>query len=56
MSVVLSLFVLLYYTNFLKKHLNSIIKKKIKNNLLTVEFVCHKHITPLSTTMKGWSI
>ena len=54
MSVVLSLFVLLYNTNFLKKLLNSIIKKK--KNLLTVEFVCHKHITPLSTTMKGWSI
>ena len=55
MSVVLSLFVLLYNTNFLKKLLNSIIIKK-KKNLVTVEFVCHKHITPLSTTMKGWSI
>ena len=30
MSVVLSLFVLLYNTNFLKKLLNSIIKKKKK--------------------------
>ena len=55
-SVDLSLFVLLYNTNFMNKlKFNNLNKFKTQNNTLTVKISIVYKITPLSTQRKGWS-
>ena len=56
MSVDLSLFTLLYNTNFTNKlKFNDFFKLKTKNNTLTIQLFIIQKINPLSTQRKGWS-
>ena len=56
MSVDLSLFTLLYNTNFTNKlKFNDFFKLKTKKNTLTIQLFIIQKINPLSTQRKGWS-